>query len=295
MSKDDSGIDRRSRKTEFSQVVSPNVTPNRRRRNSMPLPVSHGGMALPMVRRYQPPVHPGGGQHWYHVTTPQNFERIQQSGGLMPHTLQPSKGVGLDESTGRGTGTSWMGQLRDISESLGAVRLEQQFDFLGENTEMFNLAIRRGEQRLRRTAREGINPENLYMSANIGSSLDYLHSESFHSEGAVLMRVPRERVRGFRRDVQGKQQDYRALGMVIPSRHIEFAEIPSGKVGDFANMEERQAKRALRWQPMNPPKAQPVRFQWQSGSCAPEERLRHGFGGPKRGPEGGGSSAGIVV
>ena len=37
---------------------------------------------------------------------------------------------------------------------------------------------------------------------------------------------------------------------------------------------------------MDPKKTQPVLFRWGPGSCAPEERKRHDFGGPKRDPDG---------
>lgn len=291
MSKDDSGLDKRKRRTEFSQVVSPETTPNRRRRNSMPLPHEHGGAVLPMVRHYQPPVAHDQQQYWYHVTTPQNFERIQQAGGLRPHNLQPVKGVGLDQATGRGGHAPWSEQLREAGEAVGAARFEQQRHFGGENASMFTQLIRNRQAELMRIAREGTNPENLYMSANIGSSQDYLASRAFMAEGAHILRVPRSGTRGFVRDVQGKRDDYRSLGRVISSRHIEHAVLTPEQVGQLYDKESHQFQRSLQWQPMQPAKASAVPFHWASGSCAPDERKRHG----PPGPDLGGAGAAAIV
>lgn len=288
MSQDDSRVGARAKVPEFSQVVGPGTTPHRQRRNSMPLPSQHGGLVLPMRREYQPPAPHNGQEYWYHVTTPGNFELMRQSGGLMPSQMQPRRGVGLDDSTGRADHRSWHEQMHEAREAVRDAPLQAQFHNLmnpGNRVDP-QMLVDQARGAMGQLAREGTNQENLYMSANIGSSLDYLMSQPMIEQGAVMMRVPRSGTGGFRQDTQGKQQDYRALGMRIPSAHIEFAEIAPERVTDFANMEERQAKRSLNWQPMNPKKSQPVPFRWGPGSCAPEERTRHS--GPGPGPEGGG-------
>ena len=294
MSKDDSGLDRRNRRGEFSQVVSPNTPSDRRRRNSVPLPPEHGGAVLPMLRHYQPPAEHGGQDYWYHVTTPQNFQLMQQSGGLLPSNLQPRAGTGLDASTGRGNDAPWSAQVREASNQLAAARLEQQFDFTGQHAGLLAGLVRDRRTNLTRLAREGSNRENLYMSASLGSTQDYLASRPFMTEGAHILRVPRSGTRGFVQDVQGKRDDYRSLGRVISSRHIEHAALTPEQVGQLYDRETRQFARTLQWQPMRPAKAQPIPFQWTSGGCSPEARKRHGPPGPGRGGDGGGTAGGTI-
>lgn len=289
MSQDDFHLGLRRRSTEFSQVVSPNIGPNPRRRNSMSLPSDHGGRVLPMVRIYQPPSPKQQTGYWYHVTTPQNFELMRQSGGMMPLTLQPWRGVGLDQATGRDNPVSWADQLRDYTRRIGmAQNLASSGTPLSVVEDLTGL-LRRNMQQL---AREGTNRENLYLSSDIGSSLDYMTHQPMRDDGAVLMRIPRSGTGGFVHDTQGGQQDYRSRGMVILSRHIEFAEIGPELIFEFTSMSDRDAKGDLGWQPMNPKKSQPVLFRWGPGSCASEARKRHDFGGPKRDPDGGGAGGG---
>lgn len=298
MSKDDSGIGRRPRRGEFSQVVSPDAAPNRRRRNSMPLPAAHGGRVLPMVRQYQPPAEHGGQEYWYHVTTPQNFGLIRQAGGLMPLSLQPQRGQGLDQETGRDNPASWSDQLRQGARAIQDATLDARMhNLMGVGSPIDPQELTRPlREDLAQLAHEGANQENLYMSAGIGSSLDYMMgSRGMQRDGAVLMRVPRQGTGGFNQDTQGKRLDYRSLGRVIPNRHIEFAEIAPDRVVDVASMEDRDALGALSWQPAGQGKAQPVRFAWQSGGCSPDTRSQHGFGGPKRDPGGGSRGGGTIV
>lgn len=289
MSKDDFQFGLHRRRTEFSQVVGPNVVPNPRRRNSMSLPSEHGGRVLPMRRVYQPPPPERQTGHWYHVTTPQNFDLMRQSGGMMPLTLQPRHGVGLDQATGRDNPVSWSDQLREYARQIDMAPLDVRLHNLTSSGTPLRVEDVTGVLRrnMRQLAYEGTNRENLYLSRDIGSSLDYMTHRPMRDAGAVVMRVPRAGTDGFVRDTQGGLQDYRSLGMTVPSRHIEFAEIGPERIFEFANLRERDAKRQLDWHPMSPKKAQPVRFRWGPGSCAPEARKRHDFGGPKRDPDGG--------
>ena len=282
MSKDDSVINKRTRNTEFSQVVSPNTTPNRRRRNSMPLPPNHGGMVLPMVRHYRPPQNHQGQEYWYHVTTPQNFQLIQQSGGLIPNNLQSRQGVGLDESTGRGLQRSWPEQLRRASRNL--VQANQETQNFPQFAQMLTQTAR---HQLDLVAHQGTNQENLYMSSNLGTTQDYLANRAFMEDGAHIIRVPRSGTRGFVQDEQGKNDDFRALGMAISTRHMEYAELSPEHVQNFYDKPSREFNRSLSWNPVRSKKAQPVLFQWQSGSCTPEERKRHGGGDNDQGGQGG--------
>ncbi|WP_428243248.1 hypothetical protein [Gynuella sp.] len=293
MSKDDSGVHRRTRKTEFSQVVNEHAQPSSRRRNSMPLPPQHGGRVLPMLRPYEPRVR--GGNYWYHVTTPANFELIQQSGGLIPRNLQPRRGMGLDESTGRNHQSDWGHEIKDLADRLSAARLDQQLDFLGDKPPELHQMIQRNlQQNLQRTAHEGLNPENLYMSSDIGSSQDYLASQSFMDEGAHIIRVPRAGTGGFVRDVQGKDQDYRSLGRVISSRHMEHVELSPEQVRDLYDKPSDEFSAQLNWKRVAKPKAKAVPFTWRSGGCSTEERMNHGYG-PGRGPGPGGVGGGSGI
>ncbi|MBL8473641.1 MAG: hypothetical protein JNM98_17750 [Rhodocyclaceae bacterium] len=272
MSKDDSGLEKRRKNTEFSQV-SPSNTAAPRRRNSMPLPSAHGGSVSPMVRPYQPPQQQGQ-EYWYHVTTPENFQRIQASGGLMPHNLQPQKGVGLDEATGRGLQPPWREQVRDESRNLA---LTQQLAVL-ETPETARMLVQRAQSDLRQLAHQGTNQENLYMSSQLSSTQDYLASGPFMQEGAHIMRVPRRGTTGFVQDTQGKNADFRSLGTVISSRHMEHAYLSPEQVKNLYDKEGRAFSRELKWEPMRQTKAQPVPFEWHSGSCSTEARMQHGKG-----------------
>ena len=135
------------------------------------------------------------------------------------------------------------------------------------------------------------------MSDHLRSTQDYLASPMFMEHGARIFRTPRGGHRGFIRDTQGKNNDYRSQGMRIPTHQLEFAELTPDQVRDTYDKDTPIFNARLKWQPLQQRKAKAVYFQWGSGACSTQARMKNGFGGSPfdRGPQGGGNDGGGLV
>jgi hypothetical protein len=218
---------------EYSQVASSEIPPSPHRRNSVSLP---GGQYLPLKRVHTPD--PDSTEYLHHITSPDNLPKIREGGGLMPHIHQPSKGVGLDESTGR--------RRPSVTDVVGNyLRVKREASQLPPQ---YQEMITAGAKNEAITAlREGANVDNVYMSKGVGSTKDYM--TAYFTTGAVLLRTKTNEKSGFIKDTQGKSDDRRALGLIIPREHLEYTTV-SGEHMRKRYDDESWKFEDLEWKPL---------------------------------------------
>ncbi len=227
-----------SQRKEYSQAVSSDIPPDPRRRMSVTSP--HGGQYLPPKRVHKPD--PTSQEYLHHITHPDNLAKIREAGGLMPYVHQPKKGKGLDESTGRGRPS-----VTDIVGSYLKAKKSKEITELPESVRKIVLAGMKNDTVT--ALKEGANIDNVYMSKGVGSTKDYM--TSYFDTGAVLLRTKTSKKSGFIRDTQGKSQDMRALGLIVPSEHLEYANV-SGEHMKKRYDDDKWTFEDLDWKPLKP-------------------------------------------
>lgn len=240
---------------EFQQVVGPEIAPNRARRNSMPNPGSDTYKLAQFIHKPDPE-----SPYLHHITHPDNLANIKKAGGLMPINLQPKRGQGLDQMTQRAAPSvsSTVKALVDLPDQI----LETNFNrfmsnkpLISQDEQQLLTTMKKSEAQL--ALREGANPDNLYMSKGTGSTKDYM--TNYFQSGAVLLRThASHNNQGFVKDQQGKADDMRGRGVVIPSSQLEFAHVSGQHMQTNYDKPDWQFK-DLDWQPLTPqnrPRAQ---------------------------------------
>ncbi len=168
----------------------------------------------------------------YHITTQDNFEKIVESGGLMPVAHQPEKGSGLDDLRS--------GLFNSVASEVGDYLNIKSNPEIAQSS-YYQAVLKKKKQDAEDALKEGINPQNLYMSKG-EASIEYYRTR-FPDQNTVLFRAKINAHRsGFVRDIQGGLDDLRATGLKIPLSYLEAVKISSAtKEIDFERLEWQSA------------------------------------------------------
>ncbi|QNM96377.1 hypothetical protein [Chitinimonas koreensis] len=242
-----------AKRQEYSQVVSSGIKPDMRRRNSVSLP---GSEYNPMMRMHQKAPQQQGVQqpdYHYHITHPDNFLGIVEHGGLMPRGFLPSEPSGLDKQTGRDKVPNTVLKRFEHFKTQQREMLKEKPFGLDFPQELRQPHMKSELEALHTDLKEGTNQENLYMGRNEHSPKTYM--DGFTESGAVLFRTranPDPDVNGFIKDSQGRKNDMRSRGLIIPSSHLEYANVSPEMARTLMDKEQSKFEE-LDWQAMPQP------------------------------------------